>query len=226
MLALCQCHALTVLACKSRKRCCRHFCLLRCLQDFLNGVCTHIIWLTKQKLTYYTGNYDTFCKTVKENEVIQQKKYEKEQDDIKHLKAFISSCGMHRAHTVVIGFCFYNLLLSDHHMQFNSGSTALPVHCSSKAWLMSQYWVLAMHCAPYHRSACTSAQPVAAIEPSKTPAHGNDARITRTSKMIDLLPALCHWTSCLQHQQKVYTTCTTSCTPACALALRISSHCT
>ena len=63
------------------------------LQDFLNGVCTHIIWLTKQKLTYYTGNYDTFCKTVKENEVIQQKKYEKEQDDIKHLKAFISSCG-------------------------------------------------------------------------------------------------------------------------------------
>ena len=67
------------------------------LQDFLNGVCTHIIWLTKQKLTYYTGNYDTFCKTVKENEVIQQKKYEKEQDDIKHLKAFISSCGTHRA---------------------------------------------------------------------------------------------------------------------------------
>ena len=62
-------------------------------QDFLNGVCTHVIWLTKQKLTYYTGNYDTFVKTVRENEVIQQKKYEKEQDDIKHLKAFIASCG-------------------------------------------------------------------------------------------------------------------------------------
>ncbi len=59
----------------------------------MNGVCTHIIWLTKQKLTYYTGNFDTYTKTVKENEVIQQKKYEKEQDDIKHLKAFISSCG-------------------------------------------------------------------------------------------------------------------------------------
>jgi len=56
-------------------------------------VCTHIIWLTKQKLTYYTGNFDTYTKTVRENEVIQQKKYEKEQDDIKHLKAFISSCG-------------------------------------------------------------------------------------------------------------------------------------
>jgi ATP-binding cassette subfamily F protein 2 len=62
-------------------------------QDFLNGVCTHMIWLTQSKLTYYTGDYDTYCKTVKENEVLQQRKYEKEQDDIKHLKAFISSCG-------------------------------------------------------------------------------------------------------------------------------------
>lgn len=25
------------------------------MQDFLNGVCTHIIWLTEKKLTYYTG---------------------------------------------------------------------------------------------------------------------------------------------------------------------------
>jgi ATP-binding cassette subfamily F protein 2 len=33
-------------------------------QDFLNGVCTHIIWLTRQTLTYYSGNYDTFRKTV------------------------------------------------------------------------------------------------------------------------------------------------------------------
>lgn len=62
-------------------------------QDFLNGVCTNIIWLTERKLTYYTGNYDTFMKTVAENETVQQKKYEKEQDDIKHIKAFIASCG-------------------------------------------------------------------------------------------------------------------------------------
>ena len=53
-------------------------------QDFLNGVCTHIIWLTHQKLTYYTGNYDTFCKTVAENEVIQMKKHQKEQDGASH----------------------------------------------------------------------------------------------------------------------------------------------
>jgi ATP-binding cassette subfamily F protein 2 len=62
-------------------------------QDFLNGVCTHIIWLTQQKLTYYTGNYDTFQKTVNENNIVQQKKYEKEQADIAHLQEFIRSCG-------------------------------------------------------------------------------------------------------------------------------------
>lgn len=62
-------------------------------QDFLNGVCTHIIWLTHCKLTYYTGNYDTFVKTVAENEVVQMKQYQKEQEDIKHIKEFIASCG-------------------------------------------------------------------------------------------------------------------------------------
>ncbi|GBF96634.1 flagellar associated protein [Raphidocelis subcapitata] len=62
-------------------------------QDFLNGVCTHIIWLTRQTLTYYSGNYDTFRKTVAENEVVQLKKFQKEQDDIKHIKEFIASCG-------------------------------------------------------------------------------------------------------------------------------------
>lgn len=46
-------------------------------------MCTHIIWLTQQQLTYYTGNYDTFRKTVAENEVVQMKKYQKEQEDIK-----------------------------------------------------------------------------------------------------------------------------------------------
>ena len=39
------------------------------------------------------GNYDTYCKSVRDNEVIQQKAYEKEQADIKHIKEFIASCG-------------------------------------------------------------------------------------------------------------------------------------
>ena len=59
-------------------------------QDFLNGVCTHMIWLTQNKLVYYSGNYDGFRKTVAEEEIIQMKKYEKEQEDIKHIKEFIA----------------------------------------------------------------------------------------------------------------------------------------
>mmetsp|Transcript_16401 Transcript_16401/g.32075 ORF Transcript_16401/g.32075 Transcript_16401/m.32075 type:complete len:603 (+) Transcript_16401:30-1838(+) len=63
-------------------------------QDFLNGVCTNIMHLTPLRtLQNYTGNYDTYVKTKKELEVNQMKRYEKEQDDIKHLKQFIASCG-------------------------------------------------------------------------------------------------------------------------------------
>ena len=63
-------------------------------QDFLNGVCTNIIELDhKQKLTVWTGNYDTFINSKRDLEVNQLKKYEKEQEDIKHIKAFIASCG-------------------------------------------------------------------------------------------------------------------------------------
>ena len=50
------------------------------------------IWLTQGTLRYYTGNYDTYQKTVRDDEVVQQKS-EKEQADIKHLKEFIASCG-------------------------------------------------------------------------------------------------------------------------------------
>lgn len=63
-------------------------------QDFLNGVCTNIIDITPHKtLVGYTGNYDQYVKTKRENEVNQMKRYKKEQDDIKHLKQFIASCG-------------------------------------------------------------------------------------------------------------------------------------
>lgn len=44
-------------------------------------------------LQLYSGNYDTYLRTRADNETNQMKQYEKEQDDIKHLKAFISSCG-------------------------------------------------------------------------------------------------------------------------------------
>jgi len=63
-------------------------------QDFLNGVCTNIIHITMdRKLKVYGGNYDQFVQTKTENEVNQMKRYTKEQADIKHIKAFIASCG-------------------------------------------------------------------------------------------------------------------------------------
>ncbi len=47
----------------------------------------------KKQLVYYAGNYDTYVKTKKDNEVNQMRAYEKQQDEIKHIKQFIASCG-------------------------------------------------------------------------------------------------------------------------------------
>lgn len=62
-------------------------------QDFLDGVCTHTIHLQEKKFKYYTGNYTVFRRTYEENRQVQHKKYMKEQQEIKDIKAFISSCG-------------------------------------------------------------------------------------------------------------------------------------
>ncbi|KAI8902200.1 P-loop containing nucleoside triphosphate hydrolase protein [Globomyces pollinis-pini] len=63
-------------------------------QDFLNTVCTNIIDLDHHRqLVYYTGNYDSYIKTKKENEVNQMKAYKKQQDEIADIKKFIASCG-------------------------------------------------------------------------------------------------------------------------------------
>lgn len=62
-------------------------------QDFLNTVCTNIINLTHQKLVYYGGNYDQFVKTKQDLEIDQMKRYNKQQDEIQHIKQFIASCG-------------------------------------------------------------------------------------------------------------------------------------
>ena len=45
-------------------------------QDFLNNVCSHMIHLNKfKRLDYYNGNYDTFIKTISDNEINQLKQY-------------------------------------------------------------------------------------------------------------------------------------------------------
>lgn len=61
--------------------------------DFLNGVCTTMIDMRMKLLLYYGGNYDSYIKTRTENEVNQQKAYEKQQDEIKHIKEFIAKAG-------------------------------------------------------------------------------------------------------------------------------------
>ncbi|KAJ3555661.1 hypothetical protein NP233_g12153 [Leucocoprinus birnbaumii] len=63
-------------------------------QDFMDSVCTHIMDLTmKKKLVYYSGNYTTYVKTKQENEVNQMKAYNKQQEEIAHIKKFIASAG-------------------------------------------------------------------------------------------------------------------------------------
>ncbi|QDS70523.1 ABC transporter ATP-binding protein arb1 [Venturia effusa] len=61
--------------------------------DFLNGVCTNMIDMRLKQLLYYGGNYDSYLKTRSEQEVNQMKAYEKQQDEIKHIKKFIASAG-------------------------------------------------------------------------------------------------------------------------------------
>jgi ATP-binding cassette subfamily F protein 2 len=61
--------------------------------DFLNGVCTNMIDMRMKQLIYYGGNYDTYMKTRTEQEINQTKAYEKQQDEIKHIKKFIASAG-------------------------------------------------------------------------------------------------------------------------------------
>jgi len=56
-------------------------------------VCTNIIHLKLNKFVYYGGNYDAFVKTKSDLEVDQMKRYNKQQEEIAHIKSFIASCG-------------------------------------------------------------------------------------------------------------------------------------
>ncbi|KAK9235624.1 P-loop containing nucleoside triphosphate hydrolase protein [Lipomyces kononenkoae] len=62
-------------------------------QDFLNGVCTNMIDMRMKKLNLYGGNYDSYVKTRAEQETNQMKAYNKQQEEIAHIKKFIASAG-------------------------------------------------------------------------------------------------------------------------------------
>lgn len=62
-------------------------------QDFLDGVCTDIMVMQQQTLRYWGGNYSTYVRTRLEQDTNQLKLYKKQQEEIKHIKQFIASCG-------------------------------------------------------------------------------------------------------------------------------------
>lgn len=64
-------------------------------QDFLNNVCTHIVRLdsTYKKLRYYSGNYDTYVQTRRDQDMVQSRQYDAEQKDIADIKDFIARFG-------------------------------------------------------------------------------------------------------------------------------------
>eukprot|EP00937_MAST-01D_sp_MAST-1D-sp2_P001723 g1723.t1 len=65
-------------------------------QDFLNSVCTDMIWLRPNPrgqegatLRYYGGNYDTFVTVTGEEARVQAKLYERQQADMEKLATFV-----------------------------------------------------------------------------------------------------------------------------------------
>jgi ATP-binding cassette subfamily F protein 2 len=64
-------------------------------QDFMNNVCTNIVRLdpTYKKLRYYSGNYDTYVQTRRDQDMVQMRAYEAEQRDITEIKDFIARFG-------------------------------------------------------------------------------------------------------------------------------------
>jgi len=61
--------------------------------DFLNGVCTNIMLLKDQQLTYFGGNYDSYVRARQEKEANQMKQYDWEQAQIAHIKDYIARFG-------------------------------------------------------------------------------------------------------------------------------------
>lgn len=64
-------------------------------QDFMNNVCTNIVRLdpTYKKLRYYSGNYDMYVQTRRDQDMVQMRAYEAEQRDIAEIKDFIARFG-------------------------------------------------------------------------------------------------------------------------------------
>jgi ATP-binding cassette subfamily F protein 2 len=62
-------------------------------QDFMNEVCTDIMHLQDGQLSNYRGNYDSYVTARRDREIEQNKKYEFEQEQIRHMKEYIARFG-------------------------------------------------------------------------------------------------------------------------------------
>lgn len=68
-------------------------------RTFLDAVCTEVVHLENQKLTYYTGNYEQFETTRSERLRQQSKQYEAQEKQRSHMQAFVDRfrCNANRA---------------------------------------------------------------------------------------------------------------------------------
>jgi len=58
-------------------------------REFLNGICTDVLHLNQKKVDYYKGNYDSFESTRYERMLQQQRQFEAQQKQIKHVQGFV-----------------------------------------------------------------------------------------------------------------------------------------
>ena len=58
-------------------------------REFLNTVCTDIVVIDEQKLTYYKGNYDNYESQKEANLMRQEKEHETQQKQMAHVQSFI-----------------------------------------------------------------------------------------------------------------------------------------
>jgi ATP-binding cassette subfamily F protein 3 len=58
-------------------------------REFLNTVCTDIVLIDDQKLTYYKGNYDNYESQKEANIMRQEKEHETQQKQMAHVQSFI-----------------------------------------------------------------------------------------------------------------------------------------
>ena len=63
-------------------------------QDFLNSICTDIMYLGNRKLEYYSGDYDTFTKVKAENDENAKRKARADEKKIKKIKENLGRTGV------------------------------------------------------------------------------------------------------------------------------------